>query len=70
MLAELEKDYEGDLKVEFVDVSSLPEEEASLINTVPLYKLLSADGAVLELWVGTKSKEQVQRFIDCALETQ
>jgi hypothetical protein len=68
MLAQLEKEFEGDLIVKYVDVNTLSEQEAEAINTVPLYRLLSESGAIIELWTGTKSKEQIADIISSALE--
>ena len=67
MLAQIEKEFAGDLKVEYVDVNTLPENEARAISTVPLYKLLSESGTVIEIWPGTKSKEQIVNIIEDAL---
>jgi hypothetical protein len=68
MLAELEKEFEGELKVEFIDVSTLPPEESESIMTVPMYKLFDSKGNLFELWTGTKDKEAIEQLIDCALE--
>ena len=67
MLAQLEKEFAGDLTVEYIDVNTLPENDAHAISTVPMYKLLSESGTIIEIWAGTKSKEQIMNIIDEAL---
>ena len=69
MLAQLEKEYEGELKVEYIDVATLPYEESSVISSVPMYKLLSSEGAVIEIWSGTKSKDRIVDIIENALDS-
>ena len=68
LLAELEKAYKGELKLEFVNVNTLPIEESQNISTVPFYKLFHENGAVVDLWTGTKSKQQIVSVIESALE--
>ena len=63
----LKNEFAGDLKVEYVDVNTLPENDVRAISTVPMYKLLSESGAVIEIWSGTKSKEQIVSIIEEAL---
>ena len=68
VLAELEREFSGELKVEIINVNSLPQEEALAITTVPFYRLLRADGSIAELWCGTKGKEQIVSIIETELE--
>jgi len=70
MLERLKKEFEGELTVKFVDVSTLDSEDADLISTVPFYKLLAESGAILELWNGTKNEDQMRYCIANALDCE
>ena len=63
MLAEIASEFEGELTVKFVDVSTLDPEDASTIGTVPFYRLMQ-NGLVKEQWIGTKSKSWIVEQIE------
>ena len=68
MLVEIENEYEGEIKLEFVNINSLAPEEARTIGSVPLYKILSDNGKLLEVWSGTKSKSNIIDLIESVIE--
>ena len=66
MLAEIASMFEDELRVEFVDVSTLEPDDASIISTVPFYRLMR-NGIVQNQWIGTKSKYWIIEKIEEAL---
>jgi thiol-disulfide isomerase/thioredoxin len=67
MLADLAKEYDGELQIEYVNVLELPTEQSQEIHAVPFYKLLAENGTIIELWTGTKSKAEITNILELAL---
>jgi hypothetical protein len=67
MLAGLAKEYEDDLKIEYVNVYDLLPTESAEFHTVPVYKLFAENGSVIEIWTGTKTKAEIINIIEMAL---
>jgi len=71
MLHEIVAHFDGDVRLEIVDVNTLLDDGAStLLYTVPAYQLCRDDGSIAELWAGTKTKEQIIAIIQDTLNNE